>query len=221
MIMPKFYCFTLVVSALLFTACAESPPPANSEDVQPDAAANLADLPTGDVAIAKTPEGAPAEPDDAGEGFTENTAEPSDTPEDAGADSTEPNNDLATRPLTPGDWQSARGGIHFGEARSEPRFSMTCDPEDGQIVLYRAGLIGPDEQLQLDLFTESASAISIWQSESNVLPRMVARIPISDPVWPTVAVAERFGVGVASRPFLTLPVTDLVREFVTVCGTDT
>ncbi|MEO1148998.1 MAG: hypothetical protein AAFY26_25835 [Cyanobacteria bacterium J06638_22] len=218
--MSKSYLFTVVVSTLLVAGCIDSPPIADSGTALPDTATNLSDLPSGDAAIAGNPNVGTIEPDELPEEVAESPVGPSDTHEEAGDGIVGLGNDLAAQPLTPGIWQSARGGIHFGEAQSEPRFSMVCDRQTSTIVLYRAGLIGSSEQLQLFLYTETASATSHWQFESDVLPQMVARLPMADPIWPEVAVADRFGVAVESRPSLILPVSDLVREFVTVCGTE-
>lgn len=183
--------FASVLLICFFTACAESPQTAEPRETPPNTTVNLPDQPAGDDA--GTEDSVRDDPFGLGDG-------------------------LASQPLTPGQWRRAEAKAQFAEARTEPRLSVVCDQQNDEVVLYRAGELGPNEQLRLGIFTEAGNTAGYWRFADSGLPQMVSRLPAAADVWSKVAAAERFGVGTEGRTLLILPVAEPILETLEVCG---
>lgn len=111
-------------------------------------------------------------------------------------------------PQTPGDWFYRSGGgttrALFGDAGTDARFAITCDPAQRSITLARAGTVAAPAQMIIR--TESRDQALGAAASTNAIPSIDARVGAADAILDAMAFSKgRFAVEVAGLETLYLP----------------
>lgn len=123
-------------------------------------------------------------------------------------------------PATPGNWSyhaDSSGTIAmFGQANSEPRFALRCNPARGVISLLRAGT--GTGNIPLRIRTESAERMVTATQQGDQLPTLRADITARDPLLEAMAFSKgRFAVKTAGLPTLYIPAWPEVTRVIEDC----
>lgn len=111
-------------------------------------------------------------------------------------------------PATSGDWRytgAYAGGVaQFGDAGTEPRFTMRCDPNGRSVVLSRAGRASGTARMTIR--TETQTRTLAANATTDGLPAVESRLAANDRLLDAMALSKgRFAVEVPGTPTLYLP----------------
>jgi hypothetical protein len=123
-------------------------------------------------------------------------------------------------PATPGNWtyrfSPAGGTAVFGEASSEPRFSMRCDRVQRAVLLERAGQGAG--QMPVTIHSEFITRVVASNPVAGAQPIIEVRLATNDKLLDAMALSKgRFAVETPGLPTLYLPAWPEVTRVIEDC----